>query len=314
MQIARAATETRAMRTLLVIEDSPTQRTAICEPLADAKLFDAIDEAADGAAALRLLMSRSYAMVICDVELPTLDGSKVLLTSRQQPGGGPPFLMLTAVRDPKRRVSLLRAGARDVIAKPVEPLELLARVELHLEIARLQSELAVKNASLAELARTDELTGLPNRRRIEEALLHEWKRAERYGQPLSVVIADIDFFKRVNDEHGHAAGDQVLRAVGGCLHRQVRSTDVLGRWGGEEFVAVITAPVEGAVAAAESWRREVSALAIDAAGAKIRTRLSLGVAERRPSMGDPAALVAAADAALYDAKRGGRDRVVARVD
>ncbi len=302
------------MHTLLVIEDSPTQRAAICEPLADAKLFDAIDEAADGAAALRLLMSRSYAMVICDVELPTLDGSKVLLTSRQQPGGGPPFLMLTAVRDPKRRVSLLRAGARDVIAKPVEALELLARVELHLEIARLQSELAVKNASLAALARTDELTGLPNRRRIEEALLHEWKRADRYGQPLSVVIADIDFFKRVNDEHGHAAGDQVLRAVGACLQRQVRSTDVLGRWGGEEFVAVITAPVAGALAAAEGWRREVSRLAIDAAGATIRPRLSLGVAERRPHMADPAALVAAADGALYEAKRGGRDRVVARAD
>ncbi len=298
------------MRTLLVIDDSPTQRASICEPLVEAKLFDAIDEAADGGAGLRLLLSRTYTMVICDVEMPTLDGSKLLVTSRQQMNGGPPFLMLTAVRDPKVRVTLLRAGARDVMAKPIDPLELLARVELHLEIGRLQSELAEKNASLAELARTDELTALPNRRRIEEALTHEWKRAERYGQPLSVAIADIDFFKRVNDEHGHAAGDEVLRRVAACLHRQVRATDTIGRWGGEEFVAVLTAPVEGAAAAAEHWRSEIEKLEVSAGDARIRTTVSVGVAERSASMRKPADLVAAADEALYAAKRAGRNQVL----
>jgi diguanylate cyclase (GGDEF)-like protein len=300
------------MRRLLVIEDSPTQRAAVCGPLAEAELFEAIDEAPDGAAGLRLLMSRPYAMVICDLEMPTLDGSKLLLTSRQRQDGGPPFLMLTAVRDPKRRVSLLRAGARDVIAKPVDALELIARVELHLEIARLQSELAVKNASLAKLARTDELTGLPNRRHLEETLAHEWRRAERYGQPLSVVMADIDHFKAVNDAHGHARGDEVLRAVAACLRRLVRSSDVIGRWGGEEFVAVLTAPIEGAAAAAEHWRREVAQIEVTVGATVVRATLSLGVAERRPGMGEPAALVAAADAALYEAKGAGRDRVIAR--
>ncbi len=299
------------MRTLLVIDDSPTSRAAICEPLADAKLFDAIDEAGDGGAGLRHLLSRQYTMVICDVEMPTLDGSKLLVTSRQQVNGGPPFLMLTAVRDPKLRVALLRAGARDVIAKPVDPLELIARVELHLEIARLQSELAEKNASLAELARTDGLTGMPNRRRIEEVLTHEWKRAERYGQPLSVAIADIDLFKRVNDSHGHAAGDDVLRQVAACLQRQVRSTDTVGRWGGEEFVAVLTAPVEGALAAAEHWRREVGKLELSFGDARVVPTISIGVAERRATMRTPADLVAAADEALYAAKRAGRNRVLA---
>jgi two-component system cell cycle response regulator len=297
------------MRTLLVIEDSPVQCAAICEPLADAKLFDGIDVAQDGGAGLRLLFSREYTMVVCDVELPTLDGSKLLLSSRQQANGGPPFLMLTALRDPKRRVALLRAGARDVIAKPVDPLELIARVELHLEIARLQSELAAKNALLAELARTDELTGLPNRRRLEEALEHEWRRAERYRQPLAVVMADIDYFKRINDAHGHAAGDRVLREVSACLRRGLRTSDIIGRWGGEEFVAVMTATASGAAAAAEKWRSAVGQLVVDAGGASITPKLSLGVAERRAWMDRPATLVAAADAALYAAKRAGRDRV-----
>ena len=297
------------MRSLLVIEDSPAQRSAICQALAQAKLFDVIDEAPDGAAGLRLVMSRPYTMVLCDVELPTLDGSKLLIGAQQQPHGGPTFLMLTAVRDPKRRAALLRAGARDVIAKPVDPLELVARVELHLEVARLQSELAAKNASLAELARTDALTGLPNRRHLEETLAREWNRAERYRQPLTVVMADIDHFKRINDEHGHAAGDLVLREVAACLRRGARASDVVGRWGGEEFVAVLCATHEGAIAAAENWRRAVSALVVPASEARICAKLSMGVAERTPRMRDSAALLAAADEALYEAKRSGRDRV-----
>jgi diguanylate cyclase (GGDEF)-like protein len=302
--------ESCAMRTLLVIEDSPSQRAAILEPLAEAKLFDGIDEAPDGAEGLRLLMSREYTMVLCDVELPTLDGSKLLIGARQQPSGGPTFLMLTAVRDPKRRAALLRAGARDVIAKPVDALELVARVELHLEVARLQSELAAKNASLAEMARTDALTGLPNRRRLEEALAHEWSRAQRYGHPLAVAIADIDHFKRVNDAYGHAAGDVVLKAVGACLRKSVRASDIVGRWGGEEFVAVLCANEDGATRAAEKWRKTVGALVVEANDARITPKLSIGVAARNASTASPAALLAAADEALYEAKRGGRDRVV----
>ncbi len=258
------------MRALLVIEDSAAQRAAIRRPLEEAKLFDEIHEAEDGASGLRMLLARPHALVICDLEMPTLNGEKLLHTSLQQPGGGPPFLMLTGVRDARRRAALLRAGARDVIAKPVDPLELLARVELHLELARLQAELAEKNAALEALALSDDLTELPNRRCLEAAIQVEWKRAERYGQPLSVVMADVDHFKHVNDEHGHPAGDRVLREVAACIRRRVRATDVAGRWGGEEFLAVLGVPLEGAMAAAESWRRAVEALEVAVDGGAIR--------------------------------------------
>ena len=196
-----------------------------------------------------------------------------------------------------------------MIAKPVDALELIARVELHLEVARLQQELAEKNVSLAEQASTDALTGLPNRRRLEEALNHEWNRADRYGHPLAVVMADLDHFKRINDAHGHAAGDSVLREVGACLRRATRRSDVIGRWGGEEFVGVLCGSEFGAAAAAEKWRRAVAALAIRAGEVEISPRLSVGVAVRKPEMPDPAALLAAGDAALSRAKRRGRDRV-----
>jgi diguanylate cyclase (GGDEF)-like protein len=150
---------------------------------------------------------------------------------------------------------------------------------------------------------------MPNRRRLEEALAHEWRRAERYGQPLSVALVDIDHFKRVNDEHGHAAGDQVLRVVASCLQRLVRSADVVGRWGGEEFLAVLTAPVEGAAAAGEGWRREIAQLEVRVGDAVVRPRVSVGVAERSAQTSSTASLVASADAALYAAKRAGRNRV-----
>ncbi len=300
------------MRTLLLIEDSAVQRAAIREPLAATNLFDTIYEAEDGAEGLRLLMARPYSMVVCDVEMPTLDGEKLLLTARQQPGGGPPFLMLTGLRDPSRRAALLRNGARDVIGKPFDPRELVARVELHLEIVRLQCELAEKNAALAELASTDGLTELPNRRKLNESLALEWKRAERYGHPLSVVIGDIDHFKRVNDEYGHPVGDRVLREVAATIRRQVRATDVAGRWGGEEFLAVLTAPLQGAIAAAENWRSAIAALSLDVAGrGAVRVTISLGAAQRTLQMSGPDELIAAADAALYAAKRAGRDRTAA---
>jgi two-component system cell cycle response regulator len=300
------------MRTLLLIEDSPVQRAAIREPLAATKLFDTIYEAEDGAEGLRLLMTRPYSMVVCDVEMPTLDGEKLLHTARQQPGGGPPFLMLTAVREPRRRAALLRNGARDVITKPFDPLELIARVELHLEVARLQCELAEKNTWLAELASTDGLTELPNRRKLTEAIALEWKRAARYRNPLSVVIADIDHFKRVNDEHGHPVGDLVLREVAGAIRGQVRAADIAGRWGGEEFLGVLTAPLQGAIAAAEKWRCAVKSMSLDVAGrGALRVTISLGVASRTAQMRDAEELIVAADAALYAAKRAGRDRTSA---
>ena len=135
--------------------------------------------------------------------MPGLEGDKLIRMSHDAVGKGVPFLMLTAVPDAKRRARLFRQGARDVITKPFQPLDLVARVELHLELMRLQAELQAKNDQLEALSVTDELTGFANRRRLDEVLRHEFQRARRQDCALSVVMADIDHFKAVNDTHGH---------------------------------------------------------------------------------------------------------------
>jgi len=169
---------------------------------------------------------------------------------------------------------------------------------------------------LRELSATDGLTGIPNRRAFDEALVREWERALRAGGPLSVVMADIDFFKRYNDRYGHLAGDACLRQVAAALKAGVRQGgDLAARYGGEEFVVVLPgADAAAARQVAESLRRRVEALALphaDNPGGAVVT-ISLGVATTQPARDQaPTALVDQADQALYRAKAGGRNRVEA---
>ncbi len=166
-------------------------------------------------------------------------------------------------------------------------------------------------SALAELARRDPLTGLANRRAFEEALRREVARARRGGEPLAVAALDVDHFKRVNDAHGHAAGDAVLAAVAARAAGALRAGDLLARVGGEEFAALL--PGAGLAAAAEVAERIRAALAaapVEAGGRPLRVTASLGCAALLPEDADGAALLARADARLYDAKRAGRDRVV----
>ncbi len=173
------------------------------------------------------------------------------------------------------------------------------------EIQRLQ-------AALREQAVRDPLTGLYNRRYLDETLEREISRARRDGLPLSVVMLDIDHFKRINDTHGHQLGDEVLRLLGRTLLGDIRLEDVACRYGGEEFLILLPAmPLEAAVARAESWRRTVASLALARDGRLIRFTVSLGVATFPVHGATPDELTRCADLALYRAKREGRDRVVA---
>jgi diguanylate cyclase (GGDEF)-like protein len=157
-------------------------------------------------------------------------------------------------------------------------------------------------------ARVDGLTGLANRRASSDALQAEAARAERLGTPLSVVLADLDAFKDVNDAHGHAVGDQVLRTFADVLRETLRESDVAGRWGGEEFLLLLPgADEDGAAQLAERVRDGLSARSIPGT-AGLRVTASFGVAERIPDS-TTEQLVGAADGALYRAKRAGRNRV-----
>lgn len=299
------------MATLLIIDDSARQRAALREALEEAELFDRILEAEDGIRGLKLLVSESVDLVVCDLEMPGLHGDKLIRMSSSASERSVPFLMLTAIQDAKRHAKLLGQGARDVITKPFHPLDMIARIKLHLEMMRLQDELVEKNRLLERLSTTDPLTGLPNRRHIDEALEREFSRAVRCGLPLCVLMVDIDFFKKVNDSYGHASGDTVICAVADALSERLRATDVGGRWGGEEFLVLLGSPIGGAEVLAERIRESVEELEIEGeAGEIIRVTVSIGVASHQPAYKNPGALVAASDAALYRAKDEGRNRVV----
>lgn len=300
------------MPTVLIIDDSSTARERLREVLETSGRFERILEARDGIEGLRQLLSQSIDAVICDLEMPGLDGEKLLAAQHGRSGGGElPFLFLTAQRDPDRMARLLRNGACDIVRKPFHPDELLARLELHMRLRRLQAELREKNATLAEISITDLVTGLRNRRYVTEFLSVELLRAARYKSALSVLLLDLDYFKRVNDTYGHKAGDRVLQSIGETLRASLRGTDLAGRFGGEEFLVVLPqTDLDGACALGERIREAIAETATTIGpGPPISVTVSIGAAVLTESIRTAEQLIEAADAALYVAKDAGRNRV-----
>jgi diguanylate cyclase (GGDEF)-like protein len=175
----------------------------------------------------------------------------------------------------------------------------------------LEDRLVAANAELARLARVDSLTGLANARVFSEALPRLTSHARRTRTPIAVIVLDVDLFKRVNDSFGHAAGDRVLREVGGVLGSGRRREDLVARTGGEEFAVVLPGVDRaGAERVADRIRRAVAAAGVTVGGTPVHVTISAGVAELDPAESDES-FVARADAALYESKRAGRDRVSA---
>ena len=300
------------MARLLIIEDSPTHRAEIRAAVEPSQLFDAILEAEDGLAGLKMLLSEPIDVVLCDLHMPGLDGEKLLrIKSKKGVSGEIPFLFLSATQNLEQQVRLLEGGACDTISKPFHPAELVARLRLHLKLKRLQDELREKNTMLARLSTTDPVTGLRTRRYATEVLNIEWIRARRYRTPLAVMMADLDHFKHVNDEYGHPAGDAVLRGVCEVLRQTLRAVDVAGRYGGEEVLVILPqTEAAGAVQLAERWRQAIEAASFTAPdGRSVGVTVSIGVASFDATHATADELVSAADEALYRAKNHGRNRV-----
>jgi diguanylate cyclase (GGDEF)-like protein len=301
--------------TLLLIDDSAVQRAHVRRAVDAAGLFQRVVEAENGVDGLKLLLSEPVDVVLCDVEMPGLDGEKLLQFKEARADvRDVPILFLTGSVELDRRVRLIEEGASDTLPKPFHPADLVARLRLHLKLKRLQDELKLKNEALSRLSITDSLTGLRNRRYADEVLAIEVLRARRYRSPLSVLMADVDHFKRVNDEHGHAAGDEVLRGVADRLRETLRATDVGARYGGEEFLVILAQnDSEGAALFGERWREAVAAVGFALPGGRgVSVTISVGVASFAPGIGTGPELVAEADAALYAAKQTGRNRVELR--
>lgn len=294
---------------VLVVEDSNVIRTVVRGQLVAAG--HTVLEAEDGPAALASCRAEQPDVVLLDVEMPGMNGWQVLAAMKMDPFlADVPVVFLTGLRNTQDLVEGLRLGAHDYLRKPFEPAELLARVGAAARVKRLQDELRQRNDELESISRTDALTGLPNRRHIQEYLTKTAATARRRDEAMAVLVIDIDHFKWVNDRHGHAAGDAVLREVSARLDRRIRGEDMVGRWGGEEFLVVLpTTSASGAMVLAEQVRRVVAARAYPLPGdGTTKVTISLGCAAGQEAGAE--ALVRSADAALYDAKRTGRNRVV----
>ena len=297
------------MPTLLLIEDSASHRAEIRAAVDEAGLFDRVVEAEDGLSGLKLLLAEPADVILCDFEMPRLDGAK-LLQVKEERVGDTPLLFLSGTTNREQRVRLLEGGACDMISKPFDRAELVARLRLHLRIKQLQDELRCKNEVLSRMSSTDSLTGLRSRRYFDDVLNVEFLRWRRYGSPLSLLMADLDLFKQLNDEHGHLAGDAALRGICGVLRKRLRATDIGARYGGEEIAVLMPhSDAEGCRVLAERWRQEVDEARFEASGTSdIHVTLSAGVATCRPGFETPEDFLAAADAALYRAKEKGRNR------
>lgn len=294
---------------ILIVDDDPDVRTFVRAVLESDG--HRVTEAASGQDAIQRLRIRRPALVLLDVMMPAMDGFAAVHAIKREPGPFVPVILLTALDDPASRAKGINAGADEVLAKPVHPFELRLRCRAMLRIHHLTEDLHAANKRLRALARTDELTNVRNRRGLRSALTREFRRAERYGGALTVMVFDVDRFKQVNDDFGHAVGDSVLAAVAQALKRGVREVDVVGRVGGEEFVVVApeTAGRE-ALAVAERLRCAVGErLVTTPHGNEVRVTVSCGVATLSDVHArSPDELLGYADAALYRAKALGRDR------
>jgi diguanylate cyclase (GGDEF)-like protein len=242
-------------------------------------------------------------LVLLDYVMPEMDGIELLQRIRQLPHlATVPIVMVTGQEDRPSLYKALYAGASDFLIKPVDEVELIAR-------ARNMLKLRATTRDLYRLATTDELTGLANRRYFFVRLTEETKRSERYGQPLTLALLDIDHFKRINDAYGHAAGDEVLETVGRLCRETLRDVDTIGRIGGEEIAVLMPATtMAGAWSVCERLRLAVEAAGVETGGACVHST-SIGIAELCPGE-ESAHLLSRADQALYRAKENGRNRTV----
>ena len=282
-----------------------------------------IEKASDGEEALSRIASLTPDLLILDVMMPKLDGIEVAKRMRaDQRYRFIPIIMLTVRDSVEDKIRGLEAGADDYVTKPFDLEELAARVEVMLRIKRLQDELVEKNEQLEELTKnlrdqaiTDGLTRLYNNSYFKEQISREIDRARRYIQPVSFAMIDIDHFKQCNDTHGHSHGDTVLKGVAEVLKDNFRNTDIVTRYGGEEFAIILPQTTRGqALIAVKKVRQAILEHPFPHGDTQPlgRVTISMGLASFPDEAKDETELIAKADARLYTAKREGRNRVIDR--
>lgn len=302
---------------VLIIDDSEAVREKIIKTLEMYDLFSRYYEAEDGLEGFKKLLSSPVDVVLCDLEMPRIDGFKFLsMMKARSEFYDLPVIMLTGMNDRETKIKGLEQGANDYITKPFDPEELVARVKIHLKLKHLQDDLKRSNELLLELSNTDHLTGLFNRRYLMDTLEKEVQRSVRKGGNLSLILLDIDHFKSVNDTYGHLQGDIVLQKVALCLQKELRNYDIAARYGGEEFIAVLPdASNKEAAFVADRVRMAVQSAKFSGDLSSLSITVSLGVSSF-PSQNCSTVdgIIKLADDALYRAKESGRNKVECAVE
>jgi len=299
---------TERRQCILIVDDNPTNIQVLNEVLGDDYeiLF-----ATNGKDGIHIAREEQPDLILLDIMMPEMDGYHVCRELKESLRTKDiPVIFVTAMSEAEDETNGLEMGAVDYIIKPINPPIVKARVRNHLELKR-QRDL------LRNLSNIDGLTGIPNRRRLDELLEQEWARAARNQTPLSVMMIDIDFFKQFNDHYGHLAGDDCLKAIAQLLATSARRpADFVARYGGEEFVCILPdTDYVGAKALAEQVRKNVEMLAIPHQSSQVAevVTVSIGVASvAAPHEDTPNGLIKAADAKLYEAKRKGRNRIAGK--
>ncbi|OGQ98596.1 MAG: diguanylate cyclase response regulator [Deltaproteobacteria bacterium RIFOXYD12_FULL_57_12] len=321
---------------ILIVDDRPVN-LLVLEGLLDSPELNII-KAFSGNEALGLMLEHDFALVLLDVQMPEMDGFETaqLMRGRKETRHVPIIFITAISKEQKHIFKGYESGAVDYLFKPIEPEILKSKVAIFLELHRQKKllkeqamlldfkvqelletkhQLEQANSLLEKLSVLDGLTGIANRRRFDTFLDLEWRRALREGKPLSLIMADIDYFKDFNDLYGHQAGDECLRKVAATMSDALmRPTDLLARYGGEEFAAVLPETSdEGVYHIATLLKESVENLVIPhAASTNVdHVTISLGTCTIVPVKDtQPNILIETADQALYQAKQAGRNRIV----
>lgn len=296
-------------RRILVVDDDPDSLEIIAEAL-NWEGYQ-VRKSASGTLAKSILQNWIPDLIILDVNMPDLSGLELLKDLRQK-NQYVSVMFISGNTSTEAVIAGLDAGADDYIPKPFDPLEMLARVRTQLRIKDLNDQLRAANEKLKELVDIDDLTGLLNMRSVYQRLESELERARRFGRQVCVVMMDMDFFKSVNDGHDHLFGSFVLHEVGKIIKECIRTIDMAARYGGDEFLILLTeTSKEGALHFCERLRKSIEITHFKNGKDEIRLTASIGFAITAPGDSgiDARGLVRTADHALYDAKRAGRNCV-----
>jgi two-component system cell cycle response regulator len=297
---------------ILLVDDEPTQRLIMARLLKRAGYE--VETAGNGREALAKIQSGDFQLMITDWEMPEMDGIALCSALRSSEMQAYIYTILLTARDAiEHVVTGLQSGADDYLTKPVIEPELIARLNTGKRIVTLERSLRTANAENRRLSITDPLTGVYNRRYLMEQLPREIERSARYGRQLSVLMCDVDHFKKINDTHGHLIGDEVLKWFAGRLQSSIRACDWVARYGGEEFVIVLPETnVSSAARAAENVCRDIAAGQFASVANCFSVTASFGVSGWKdlvPQGMTVDALMAKCDAGVYESKSQGRNRV-----